>query len=141
MWGLITALSSIFVSPEFLRAYKAAPFGVWDFSHASRYHDTENDKGYSQQLFEDNLEIVRDVEKVTHREKQKVFDVSDPQQVAANVLLRLNHSVLKIKEVALDQLLGLMPHLDFDLLNRQLAAQFIDEQKKVLTLVRYLFHN
>lgn len=135
MWGLITVLSSIFVSPEFLRAYQAAPFGVWDVSHASRYHDTEINKGYSQQLFEDNLEIVKDIEKVTQKAKLKVFDVRDPQQLAANIILQLNQSVLKIKEVALDHLTGLMPNIDFDLLNLQLAEQFIEEQKKVFILV------
>lgn len=132
-------MSSIFVTPEFVRAYKAAPFGVWDISHASRYHNIEDGKGYSQQLFEDELQIVRDVEKMTNKEKDRIFDVGDPQHVAANLILQLNHSVLKIKEVELDQLFAMVPHIDFDLLNRQLAEQFVDEQKKVHKIYMNVF--
>ena len=131
----MTALASIFVKTYFMRAFKAAPFGVWDMAHEDRYQSLFNEnKGYSQMRFEDELRIVKDIVLLTNKQKQMAFDVRDPQQVATALNLHLNNAVLKVKEGSLNKLYELMPNVNFDVLNGQLAEYFVDEQKQVIIL-------
>ncbi len=132
MWDLISTLVSIFVGPEFLRAFKAAPFGVWDYRHDRQFHSLDSSKGYGQQRFEDDLRVVKDLENATSGVISNGFDPTDPLQVSQIVVGQLNHSILQLKRKALDKLYSLVPGLNFNKIGHQLAEHFLTKHKQVL---------
>lgn len=133
MLGLFTTLTSIFIGPEFLRAFKAAPFGVWDFMHTNHFQSIYTGKGYGQQRFEDELRIVNDIEQMLYNdERLSVFDSMNPLQVGKAVVFHLNHAILKMKRGSLEKLYQLVPRIDFEKVGIQLAEHFVDEHKQVM---------
>jgi hypothetical protein len=133
MLGLFATLTSIFIGPEFLRAFKAVPFGVWDFMHTNHFQSIYTNKGYGQQRFEDELRVVNDIEQMLYNdERLSVFDSMNPLQVGKAVVFHLNHAILKMKRSSLEKMYQLVPKIDFEKIGIQLAEHFVDEHKQVI---------
>lgn len=110
---LICIVTSFFIHHDFVEAFKAAPHGIWDYFHKAAHPNhprltatSNKTKGYCQELFERELEVVQEAIRIgTDKLQTCSVDFSVPYHLADNLFYRINHSILEAK---LDFLTGLV---------------------------------
>lgn len=140
---LVIIVYSFFVHGDFLEAFKAAPHGIWDYFHRFAHHNhprlaaASAQKGYCQELFERELEIV-DTAVKTGKEKLKTcsVDYSIPHQVADNLFYRINHIVLELKLQYLNGLV--LSAKDVSDVSDDAISEYVHDQHEKVILVYYI---